>query len=326
MSQPPVADRSTDPALDPGARRVLEVIRLAGRPPVERLSPDEARRGYREARAALSPAPPDVALARDLEVPGPAGPRPARLYRGAGTTEAPLPVLLYLHGGGWVIGDLETHDVVCRSLANRAGCAVLSLDYRLAPEHPFPAGVEDAWTALRWLAAEAGTLGLDPGRIAVGGDSAGGNLSAVLALLARDAGGPAPCLQLLIYPATDFAGRHPSREVNAAIPPIPRPTMDWFQAHYLPHARDAADWRASPLLVPSVAGTAPALVVTAGFDPLHDEGEAYATRLEAAGVPVERRDFPGQIHGFLTMGRLVPEAAVLLDVAAAALRRAFGSA
>lgn len=338
MTQPP--DLPLPPDLDPSARRVLEVIRMAGRPPVETLSPVEAREAYRAGRAVLSPDPPEVALVRDLRVPGPAGAqagdqaeiqtggRPARLYRGAGTGAEALPVLLYLHGGGWVIGDLDTHDVPCRALANLARCAVLSLDYRLAPEHRFPAAVEDGWSALRWLTESEGengaaAFGLDPARVAVGGDSAGGNLAAVLALMARDAGGPALALQLLIYPATDFAGPHPSRERNSAIPPIPRPTMAWFQDQYLGGAA-ATDWRASPLLAPELGGTAPALVVTAGFDPLHDEGEAYADRLEAAGVPVQRRDFPGQIHGFLTMGRLVPDSAVLLDTAAAALREAFG--
>ena len=314
------------PGLDPAAARVLELMRMAGRPPVETLTPDQAREAYRAGRAVLSPDPPPVALVRDLAIPGPAGAIPARLYRGAGTTEAALPVLLYLHGGGWVIGDLDTHDVPCRTLANLAGCAVLSVAYRLAPEHRFPAAVEDGWAALRWLADgdAAARLGLDPARIAVGGDSAGGNLAAVLALMARDAGGPALALQLLVYPATDFAGTHPSRERNSAIPPIPRPTMAWFQAQYLARAEQAADWRASPLHAPDVAGTAPALVVTAGFDPLQDEGAAYAARLEQAGVPVDRRDFPGQIHGFLTMGRVVPDAAILLDAAAAALREAFG--
>ncbi len=329
MAQSPPTQAESLAGLDPGASRVLEVIRLANRPATETLSPADARENYRAARLVLSPEPPPVAAVRDLAVPGPGGDVPVRLYRGAYAAEGGegLPVLVFLHGGGWVIGDLETHDVPCRALANLAQCAVLAVHYRLAPEHRFPAAVEDGWAVLRWLAGGgAATLGLDPARIAVGGDSAGGNLAATLALMARDAGGLALALQLLIYPATDFAGSHASRERMAAVPPIPRPTIQWFQDQYLPDAAAASDWRASPLLAADVAGTAPALVVTAGFDPLHDEGVAYAARLEQAGVPVEHRDFPGQIHGFLTMGRLVPQTAVLLDEAAAALREAFGGA
>lgn len=304
--------------LDSSAATVLEMIRAAGRPATEALSPEEARRGYREGRGALSPEPPPLAEIRDLEATGRNGAIPMRLYRD-GTDPAPRAGLVYFHGGGWVIGDLDTHDVVCRQIAQRSGAVVVSVDYRLAPEHKFPAAVEDAIDATGWIAANAAALGIDAWRLAVGGDSAGGNLAAVVAIDARDNGGPSIALQALLYPGTDMQGSTASHKAFAENYLLTRATMDYFRAHYLRSEADKADWRASPMLAARHDGLPPALVVTAGFDPLRDEGEAYARRLAESGVPVTLRRFPGQIHGFLTMGRIITEAGEAVDEIAAAM-------
>jgi acetyl esterase len=313
--------------LDPDAVRVCELIVAANRPPLETLTPPQAREAYLASRRVFQPESEEVAEVADLEAPGPAGPIPLRLYRGLGTgKELPLPALVYFHGGGWVIGDLESHDQVCRAIANAAGCIVISVDYRLAPEHKFPAAVEDAIAATRWIAGNAAHLGIDAGRLAVGGDSAGGNLAAVVALDARDQGAPALAFQLLIYPATDMALERPSHFRHADQLPLRRITMQWFVDQYLRNAEDKGDWRAAPLLAGNFAGLAPALVVTAGFDPLCDDGEAYARTLAEAKVQVVLERFAGQIHGFLNMGRVVADSSRLVGFAAAHLRRAFGTA
>jgi acetyl esterase len=259
-----------------------------------------------------------------LEAAGPAGPIPLRLYRGQGVAkDGPQPALVFFHGGGWVIGDLESHDQVCRALANATPCIVVSVDYRLAPEHKFPAAAEDAIAATQWIATNAARLGIDAGRLGVGGDSAGGNLAAVVALGARDRDGPRLAFQLLVYPAADMRMDWPSAERHAQQLPLTRAAMDWFIAHYLRSAADEADWRASPLRASSLKGLPPALIVTAGFDPLCDEGEAYAKALRAAGVPVVHQLFEGQIHGFLTMGRVVADSKRAIALGASALRQAF---
>jgi acetyl esterase len=212
----------------------------------------------------------------------------------------PHPLLVYYHGGGFTYGDLDTHDGVCRILCRHAGVHILAVDYRLAPEHPFPAAVEDARAALRWAYANAGQLGADPGRIGVGGDSAGGNLAAVVSRLAARDGGPAPALQLLIYPATDFTSRHRSRELFGDGFLLTNAEMDWFETNYLGTGRaQASDPRASPLLAEDLSGLPPALVITAAFDPLRDEGEEYAKALRDAGSPATLRRFPGFVHGFI---------------------------
>jgi acetyl esterase len=309
--------------IDPQAQAVLDMIRQAGAPDYPALSAGMVRMIYRNSRATLNAEPAEVALTRDLQAPGPHGPIPLRLYRPAGTAaETALPALVYYHGGGWVIGDIDTHDPVCRQLANDSGAAILSVDYRLAPEHKFPAAVDDAFSALRFAADEAAALGIDPHRLAVGGDSAGGNLAAVVALLARDAGFVGLRHQLLIYPATDFAGRYASQERLAEGFLLTRINQDWFHGHYLRSDADRTDWRASPLLAPDLSGLPPAYVLTAGFDPLCDEGEAYAARLEASGVAVTRRRFAGQIHGFLTMGKAIDEAATALAACGDAVKAA----
>ncbi|MDW8470228.1 MAG: alpha/beta hydrolase [Burkholderiales bacterium] len=257
---------------------------------------------------------------------GPGGPIPVRAYRPQGADDgARLPALVYFHGGGWVIGDLDTHDVVCRTLANGARCAVFSVEYRKAPEAPFPAAVEDAIAATAWVAANAAALGADAARLAVGGDSAGGNLAAVTALAARDAGAPNLVLQLLIYPATDQRMGHASIERNGEGYLLTKAAMRYFRGHYLPRESDWLDWRASPLLAPRLAGVAPAFVLTAGYDPLLDEGRAYAERLRGEGVAVEYRCYEGMVHGFITMGRVLEAAHAALADCAAALARAFAS-
>jgi len=309
--------------LDPGAQRVLDLIREAGRPPYETLTPPEARELYRAGRRVLQPDPPDVAEVCDLKAPGPQGDISLRLYRGMGTERGTaLPALVYFHGGGWVIGDLDTHDGVCRLLANGAGCAVISVDYRLAPEHKFPAAVDDAVNATEWIAAHAADLGIDASRIAVGGDSAGANLAAVVSLTARDRGGPRLRFQLLLYPATDFVESDNPQRARFEGFPLNVVTMNWFRDHYLRGVGDYGDWRASPLRAPDLRSLPPAYVLTVGFDPLHAEGESYARRLRDAGVPVQHRHLERQMHGFLTMGQIIAAAKPATEEAAAAVKAA----
>jgi acetyl esterase len=312
-------------ALDRDAERVLEMVRLSGRPPYETLTVPEARALFLAAREVLTPDPPPVGEVRAFSAPREdGGAVPLRLYRGATAAfTRVLPALVYFHGGGWVIGDLDTHDSLCRHFANVAQCAVVSVDYRLAPEHKFPAAVEDCFAATRWVAEQALLLGIDPGRLAVGGDSAGGNLAAVVSLLARDRGAPRLSCQALLYPAVDCGMTHPSHDRFAEGYLLTRPTMQWFYSHYLRRPADIEDWRASPLRAPDLSGVAPALVLTAGNDVLRDEGEAYARRLQQNGVPVQLRQFPEQIHGFLTMGKIVRAAEPALNEVAAALRAAW---
>ena len=313
--------------LHPDAQKVVDLIIASGRPPFESLSPSEARVAYAASRAVLQPEPEDVAEVATLSAPGPGGDIPLRVYRGNGLGKGGKhPALIYFHGGGWVIGDLDSHDQACRALANATPCMVVSVDYRLAPEHKFPAAAEDAIAATQWIAANAARLGIDSGRLAVGGDSAGGNLAAVVAIDARDRGGPRLGLQFLVYPATDMRMDWPSAERHAQQLPLTRAAMDWFIAHYMRNDADKADWRASPLRAPSLKGLPPALIVTAAFDPLCDEGEAYAKALRAAGVTVAYEPFAGQIHGFLTMGRIVSDSRRLVERGAAALREAFARA
>ncbi|NMJ40116.1 alpha/beta hydrolase [Roseomonas sp. JC162] len=310
--------------LDPGAQRVLDLIREVGRPPLHTLSPIEARAASSASRTVLQPDPQEVAEVANLTCPGPAGPIALRRYRGLGAAAGPLPCLLYLHGGGWVIGDLESHDQLCRALANYTQAMVIAVDYRLAPEAIFPAAVDDAAAALRFVVAEAASLGIDPARIAVGGDSAGGNLAAVLALMGRDGTLPAPGFQLLLYPATDMAGNTPAYERFLEGYPLTTATMRWFIDHYIPDHAERIDWRASPLRAASLAGTAPAFVMTCGHDPLVDEGIAYARRLDQEGVSVTHLHVADQMHAYLTMGRFIPASDLTLRQAAAALRVHWG--
>ncbi len=286
------------------------------------MSVEQARARTR-VEAEVTDAQPPIPMARveALEVPGQDGPIPARLYVPGGLAPgAPMPLTIYLHGGGWVVGDLETHDGVCRFLAAAAGTAVLAVDYRLAPEHPFPAAVEDAWAAFAWATVNAAELGLDPARIGIAGDSAGANLSAVVCLLARAGGGTMPAMQLLIYPPTDAAGDFPSRRLFAEGFLLTKGDSDAFERHYLPPGADATDPRASILLAPDLSGLPPAYVATAGFDPLRDEAEAYALRMREAGVRVALRRHPGLIHSFANHTAISRTARGAMLEAAGALR------
>ena len=313
--------------LDAGAKRVLDLIKEIGRPPLHTLTPVEAREAMTKSRPVLQPEPAEVAEVENLTCPGPAGPIPLRRYRGIGTDPAAaLPCLLFLHGGGWVIGDLESHDQLCRSLANHAGCCIVAVDYRLAPEHPFPAAVEDSAAAMRFVAANAAALRIDGARIAVGGDSAGGNLAAVLALMGRDGAIPAPGFQLLLYPATDMAGSRAAYQRFTEDYVLTANAMRWFIDHYTPDAAHRLDWRASPLRATTLAGVAPAFVMTCGHDPLVDEGSAYAVRLEEDGVAMSHLHIADQMHAYLTMGKFIPTADLTLRQSAAALRHHWGMA
>jgi acetyl esterase len=312
-------NHETATALDPQAKAVIELVIKSGRPPYHQLSPKDARQMFRDTRPASTPPAPTIGEVKELRADG----VPVRLYRPAGVpASTPLPALIFFHGGGWVIGDLETHDVLCRQLTAGAGISVVNVDYRLAPEHTFPAAIDDAWAATRWVAAHGAEHGIDPRRLAVGGDSAGGNLAAVVAILARDHGGPALTLQVLTYPVTDVGAESASYAEFADGFMLTRDSMRWFVAHYL-GKQDALDWRVSPLRAPSLAGVAPALVVTAGFDPLRDEGDAYARRLREAGVRVDTICYGGMIHGFVPMGRLIETGNRAVAHAAATLRQVF---
>jgi acetyl esterase len=313
--------------LDPQARALLDLMAARAVPPTHTLSVAEARRTYRDRRAVTQPDPPPVAQVRDgLRASGPAGDIPLRLYRGTTAPEQGAPALVYFHGGGWVIGDLDTHDTLCRTLANEAACVVVAVDYRMGPEHRFPGAPDDCLAAARWVHAQAGELGIDASRIALGGDSAGGNLAAVVALALRDAGDAfSPVLQLLIYPATDMRAVAPSHTLNGDGYLLTRETIAWFRGHYMGDA-PLADWRASPLLHAQLGGLPPALVLTAGYDPLRDEGRQYADALSAAGTPTQYICFERQIHGFILMGRVLDEAHTATSLCALALRRAFAPA
>jgi len=312
-------------ALDPQVRAVIDMVVKSGRPAYHTLSPKEARQLFRETRPAATPAPPAIGRVQDLVADTDAGAVPVRIYRPSSVPDATaLPVFVFYHGGGWVIGDLETHDVQCRQVTAEAGISVVAIDYRLAPEHKFPAAVDDAWAATRWVVANAAKLGVDPSRLAVGGDSAGGNLAAVVALMARDHGAPVIKLQVLVYPVTDVAAESRSYSDFADGYMLTRDSMRWFVAHYLKTGDDASDWRVSPLRAASHRGVAPALVVTAGFDPLRDEGAAYAERLREAGVTVDYVCYGGMVHGFMPMGRLIETGNRGLAHVAASLRDALG--
>ena len=309
-------------ALDPQAQAVIDLVIKSGRPAYNTLSPKDARQLFRETRPASTPTPPEIGAVRNLVANGPGGPIPLRVYRPAGVAASvALPGLMYFHGGGWVIGDLDTHDVLCRQLTAEAGVTVVNVDYRLAPEHKFPAAADDAWAATRWTVAHASEFGVDASRLAVGGDSAGGNLAAVVALQARDAGAPIIKLQVLVYPVTDVAAESRSYQDFSEGYMLTRESMRWFTAHYLAASGQANDWRVSPLRASSHAGLPPALVVTAGFDPLRDEGAAYAAKLQQAGVLVDYVCYGGMIHGFAGMGKLIETGNRAVSHIAATLRQ-----
>ena len=298
--------------LDPDAAAIFQAFQDAGRPAYETLPPSEAREYYRAARPIVNPDPPALESSKPLSISAPHGAIPARIYtpKTLRKNNGLAPCLVFFHGGGWVIGDLDTHDVVCQKLAHEGELIVISVDYRLAPEHKFPAAADDAITATKWVADNARQFGIDAAHLLVGGDSAGGNLAAVVALAARDGDGPKLAGQVLVYPATDFAMKHPSHSEPETSILLTHSVIKWFCNHYLNSAADIENWKASPARAKTLAGLPPAYVLTAGADPLRDEGAEYAARLKEAGVPVTYRHFPGQFHGFFTMGKLLQQANV----------------
>jgi acetyl esterase len=304
----------------PEAQQLLDALRAAGMPPFEAMTVPQAReaaKGFLD----LQGEPENIAV-DNRTIPGPAGDLPVRIYTPDGSAGRPL--LVYFHGGGWVIGDLETVDKPLRSLALRSGVVVLSVDYRLAPEHVYPAAFDDSYAATVWAAQHAAELGADPAQVVVGGDSAGGNLAAAVALAARDRGGPQLAGQLLIYPVTDFDFTTRSYVDNGEGYLLQRATMQWFWAHYLGAADLGKDPYAAPLRADNLVGLPPAFVMTCEFDPLRDEGEAYAARLRDAGVAVSARRYDGMLHGFLWTLGATPSGAVAFDDLSAALRAMTG--
>ncbi len=306
------------PSMDPELEVLLALGRKAARPPFEALTPEAARAAYAASWDLLQPAVQPVASVRDTTVTG--GELRLRIYRGTGTqAQEPIPCMVFLHGGGWVIGNLDSHDRLCRILANRARICVVAVDYRLAPEHRFPAALDDSVTALEWVSRNAGELAIAPGRIGVGGDSAGGNLAAVLALMGRDGSAPASLFQALLYPVLDLSASSASYRAVTSGVPLTAATMHYFINHYAPDAADRLDWRASPLKAASLAGTPPALVMTVAHDPLCDEGRTYARRLENDGVRVTALHLSDHMHGMLMHGKLIQASNLMLDFVCAAI-------
>ena len=299
--------------MDPKAQVVGEFVKSIRVPGVYPPLP-ELRQQLRTMVALMDEPAPALARAEDIRIPGPAGEIPARVY--AASVGETLPAVVFFHGGGWVQGDLETHHGLCARLAQHAGALIVAVDYRLAPEHKFPAAVEDCLAAYRWLRTKGRDVGADLSRVAVAGDSAGGNLSAVVSQLAASAGVPAPTCQVLIYPAVDFSLETSSHRELADGHVIPRDRILWYMEQYLKSDADKSDLRASPLRTPSLEGQPPAMIVTAGFDPLRDEGRAYGDRLREAGVDVVYREYPGQIHAFVSLTKAIPQGmACTLEIA-----------
>ena len=298
---------------------VVERMARAGHPPLDQLTPDEAKASYEKGAGVLEVPKPALARVEDFSIAARDGAAlPARLY--APSNDA-LPVLVYFHGGGFTVGNIRTHDTLCRVLSHKSGCAVVSVDYRLAPAHKFPTASNDAWDAFEFIAKQGASLGLDPRRMAVGGDSAGGTLAAVCAILARDAGLPL-ALQMLVYPGTTAHQDTASHARHADGPLLTKAMIDFFFAQYVRTDADRDDWRFAPLLADDVDGVAPAWICLAECDPVVDEGIAYADKLRAAGVPVDLEIYRGVIHEFIKMGRAIPEALQAHDDAARALREA----
>ncbi len=307
-------------SLDAHVRNILDQMAALKMPKLHEIGPQAARAAMRASifRGGETP----VGRIEDRGVPGPAGDIAVRIYTPLGASADVLPGFVFYHGGGFVLGDLDSHDDLCRCIANGSGCRVVAVDYRLAPESPFPAAVDDCHAATNYVAAHAADFGIDPARLAVGGDSAGGNLAAVICQLAKAEGGPNIAYQLLIYPVTQLAADEETRSMreNAQGYFLEKDSMDWFTRLYCPDLKHRTDPRLSPLLAKDLAGLPPAYVVTAGFDPLRDEGRDYAEKLDAAGVPVTYANYPGMVHGFFSMRSLIPKAREAVSAAAAAVK------
>lgn len=310
-------------ALDPHIQPIVDLVNngAASGPPPSEQSLAERREAYHKLLSAIPPGP-DVASVSELLVEGPAGPLTLRVYRPL----KPEGIVVFFHGGGWTIGDLDTHDEPCREIVKQSGTTVVSVDYRLAPESPFPAAIDDSFAALRWVAANRADLAADDAKIAVCGDSAGANIAAAVCLMARDAGGPDIAAQLLVYPAVDARmTEFDSLDRNGDGYVLTRETMEWFSSNYLLDDADRLDWRASPLLADDLTGLPPALIITAEYDPLHDEGVAYVDALRGAGNKVVHSDYDGMVHIFFQLGPIVPAGAAAVSEVAAAAKAALAS-
>ena len=311
--------------LDPQAKALLDEFAAAGAPPPWEVPLADLRAGFDELSAALAAPAPEVARVEDRTVPGPDGAIPIRLYWPESDGDGALPVLVHFHGGGFVLLGLDAYDPICKMLCAGADCIVVGVGYRKAPENKFPKAADDSWAATRWVAANCAEFGGDAGRIAVAGDSAGGCLAAGVTHRARAAGGPALVFQLLVYPLTDFAGDTASYRAFGEDHLVTTEMMNWYAECYLNDETEKDDPLASPLRSADFAGLPPAFILTAGCDPLRDEGVTYGEKLRAAGVPVEHRDYPDQIHVFWSFGARIDAAADAHAEACAALRRAFGT-
>lgn len=309
--------------LDPQSAAILKLVNESDAPALGEGTVQEGRDGFAQMTDLLGVEAPPVQTIREIQIPGPNGDIRSIVITPNTTQTGPLPILIYYHGGGWVIGSPETHKAEACYYANKAECIVILPDYRLAPEHVFPAAPQDSYAVLQWASTHANTIGGDASRIALGGDSAGGNLAAVVSQMARDHNGPAIALQLLIYPVTRMGATTQSYEDFKEGYFLTAVAMNWFFDHYLTQPGDWDDLLASPLLATNLSGLPPAYVVTAGFDPLRDEGKAYADKLKAAGVPTQYICYEHQIHGFTSLAGAVDEARQFLDEASAALRKAF---
>jgi acetyl esterase len=306
-------------ALNPQAKALLDMMASAEAPELWSLSPEEARAQMLAMRQDVEKPP--VAKVEDRTILAGGDEIPVRIYTPEG--DGPFPALVFYHGGGWVLGDIEYADIACRLMANDAGCVVVSVEYRLAPEHKFPTPLHDCYAALEWVVSNAGMLKVDTNRVAVGGDSAGGNLAAAVSIKARDEDGPKLVHQLLVYPVTDHSFETGSYGENADGYMLTRTAMEWFWNHYLNGPEDSENHLVSPLRVADASRLPSATVITAEFDPLRDEGEAYAKKLEAAGVPVTVRRWDGQIHGFFQMSTVLEDGKAAVDFASKQLKQAF---
>lgn len=308
--------------LDPLVQAFLDQLNAQPAPPMWQLTAEQAREMFAALMALAGPKDVPIGKTENISIPGPECEIPARIYSPVAAGSDAQPTLIFFHGGGWVIGDLETHDGLCRLFANEGAFKVITVDYRRAPEHPFPAAVEDAFAAASWIEANAAKLGVDPNRIAVGGDSAGGGLAASVAQMAKAAGAPHIGFQLLMFPVTHIGGQTPSLHDFAKGYFLETETLEWFYRQYAPNEKDRTDPRASPLLAEDLSGLPEAYVMLAGYDPLHDEGLYYAEKLRAAGVQVTVADYPDLVHDFIYMQAVLPQAHGAVSAAAKAVAAA----